>query len=295
MMDRRLQDIVAATGELPALPATTARLLALLDDTTVSADEVLEVIGHDAALTANLLKLCNSAYYGLRRQVGSVREALVMLGNHAVVSLAFATSMGDVLRGPLAAYRLERDALWRHALAVAVGASHLVDDGGDRRLRERAFTAGLVHDIGKLMLNTPLKAKLQQLPQSAGFDVLIRGEREILGFDHAEAGAALAEAWNFPGVLTDVIGGHHDLERAAAGSRAGSPAPASGPGLLPAVAAANLTASRAGIGAGTVCAGDEVWRDALDYLGFDPDAGAAVLARLPGDVRALAEVLGGRP
>ena len=204
--------------------------------------------------------------------------------------------MGDVLRGPLAAYRLERDALWRHALAVAVGASHLVEDAGDRQLRERAFTAGLVHDIGKLMLNTPLKSKLQQLPQSAGFDVLIRGEREILGFDHAEAGAALAVAWNFPGVLTDVIGGHHDLERAAAaGLRHGSPDAESGPRLLPAVAAANLTASLAGLGAGTVCAGDDAWRAALDRLGFDPDSGAAVLARLPGDVQALAEVLGGRP
>lgn len=295
-MDRRLQDIVAATGELPALPSTTARLLALLDDAEVGADDVLGVVGHDPALTANLLKLCNSAYYGLRRQVGTVREALVMLGNRTVVSLAFATSLGDVLRGPLAGYRLERDALWRHSLAVAVGAAHFVSAGGDRALRERAFTGGLVHDMGKLVLNAPLKAKLQQLPQSAGFDVLVRGEREILGFDHAEAGAALAVAWNFPAALALVIGSHHDLERAAASPGTGDGRAGADEGaLLSAVVAANLTASRAGIGAGTVCAADGDWRTALDRLGIDPAEGAAALARLPGDVQSLAEALGGRP
>jgi len=295
MMDRRLQDIVASTGELPALPATTARLLALLDDDTVGVGAVLDVIGNDPALTANLLKLSNSAYYGLRRQVGTVQEALVMLGNRTVVSLAFATSLGDVLRGPLAGYRLERDALWRHSLAVGVGAAQLVDAGGVRGLRERAFTAGLVHDVGKLILNAPLKAKLQQLPQSAGFDVLVRGERGILGFDHAEAGAALAAAWNFPAALAGVIGGHHDLARAAGGATGDceSEDPDTA-GLLRAVAAANLTASRAGFGAGTLCEGDIQWRAEMAALGIDDDEATAVLDRLPGDVAALSAALGGR-
>ncbi|MDA4679293.1 HDOD domain-containing protein, partial [Enterobacter asburiae] len=78
-------------------------------------------------------------------QVGTVHEALVLLGNRTVVQLAFATSLGDVLRGPLAAYRLERGELWRHSLAVAVAAAHLCGGGvADRARRERAFTAGLV-------------------------------------------------------------------------------------------------------------------------------------------------------
>lgn len=293
-MDRSLQDIVAGTGELPALPSTTARLLRLLDDDTVGVGAVLGVIGHDPALTANLLKLCNSAYYGLRRQVGTVQEALVMLGNRAVVSLAFATSLGDVLRGPLAGYRLERDALWRHSLAVAVGAAHLVEAGGARSLRERAFTAGLVHDIGKLILNAPLKAKLQQLPQTGGDDILVRGERGILGFDHAEAGAALAAAWNFPTALADVIGAHHDRTRAVNGTTAdGGPEDPEQAGLLRAVVAANLTASRGGFGAGTPGGDDARWLAELAALGIDSDEAAAVLGRLPGDVTALSDALGG--
>lgn len=286
-MDRRLQDIIEATGELPALPSTTARLLRLLDDESAAADAVLDVIGHDPSLTANLLKLANSAYYGLRRQVGTLREALVMLGNRTVVQLAFAASLGDVLRGPLAGYRLERDTLWRHSLAVAVGAAHLAGAAGDRALRERAFTGGLVHDIGKLVLNAPLKARLQQLPQTAGFDVLLRSEREILGFDHAEAGRALAVSWNFPAGLVAVIGHHHEpLAAVAAGG-------GDVPMLLRAVAAANLVASRAGFGAGAHCDDETAWLADLAALGVDPAEIEAVLARLPGDVGVLADAMRG--
>lgn len=288
-MERRLQDIVAATGELPALPSTTARLLKLLDDDTVGADEVLDIVGRDPALTANLLKLCNSAYYGLRRRVGTVREALVMLGNRAVVSLAFATSLGDVLQGPLAGYRLERDELWKHALAVGVGAAHILGNAGDRDRRERAFTCGLVHDIGKLLLNGPLKAKLQQLPPAGDFTVLVEGERAILGFDHAEAGAALAEAWNFPPALVAAIGAHHaSVGAAAAGLVDDADAP-----VLRAVQAANLVASRAGLGAGTRHEEDQ-WRAGLVALGVDEAAAVELQLRLSGDVSALCEALGGR-
>jgi putative nucleotidyltransferase with HDIG domain len=289
-MERRLQDIVAATGELPALPSTTARLLKLLDDDTVGADEVLDIIGRDPALTANLLKLCNSAYYGLRRRVGTVHEALVMLGNRAVVSLAFATSLGDVLRGPLAGYHLERDALWKHSLAVGIGAAHLLGNAGDRDRRERAFTGGLVHDIGKLVLNGPLKAKLQQLPPAGDFVVLLEGERAILGFDHAEAGAALADAWNFPPALANVIGAHHAAIGVGADA-AELPEGADAP-LLGAVQAANLVASRAGLGAGTRHDEDQ-WRAGLAWLGIDETEAVALQVRLPGDVSALCEALGG--
>ena len=295
-MERRLKDIVAATGELPALPSTTARLLRLLDDDLVDANEVLDVIGHDPALTANLLKLCNSAYYGLRRRVGTVHEALVLLGNRAVVSLAFATSLGDVMRGPLAGYRLERDALWRHSLAVGVAAAHLLGTAGDRERRERAFTGGLVHDIGKLVLNGPLKAKLQQLPPAGDFDVLLDGERAILGFDHAEAGAALAEAWNFPPSLAVVIRAHHPSSSAGGTTLDRRPElpPDTDRDLLRAVQAANLIGCRAGLGAGT-CHDDAGWLDGLAALGLAEAEAGAVLARLPGDVAALSGALGGRP
>jgi HD-like signal output (HDOD) protein len=236
-MGNSLQDLIASTNELAALPTTTVRLLELLDDTTVEANRVLAVIEKDPALTANLLKLCNSAYYGMRRQVGSVKESLVLLGNKTVVTLAFATSMGDVLRGRLSAYGLGKDEMWHHALATALGASHVMVALDEADLKERAFTAGLVHDIGKLLLNRPLKNQLQQLPPGIAGLELMMAERDILGFDHSEAGAALATAWNFPPLLAAGILYHH---RPAAAEDNSS--------LLRAVFAANLVAESLGIG-----------------------------------------------
>lgn len=304
-MDRRLREIIGETGRLPALPATTSRLLQLMDDDTAGADAVLEVVGRDPSLTANLLKLCNSAYYGLRREVGTLHEAVALLGNRTVVRLAFATSLGGVLRGPLAGYHLERDALWRHSLAVAAGAAHFCGILGAgtaaraadsparaRSRRERAFTAGLVHDIGKLVLDAPLRAHLQQLPPAAGPDALLRGERDILGFDHAEAGRALAESWNFPQELAGVIGRHHESRPATADRGLLAPAPAPGDEFLAAIAAADLAACHAGLGAGATC--DQAqWLEGMASLGVAPADADAVLARLGGDVAALGSALGG--
>jgi HD-like signal output (HDOD) protein len=185
---------------------------------------------------------------------------------------------------------------------VAVGAAHLAG-AGDRVSRERAFTAGLVHDIGKLVLNGPLKARLQQLPQTGSYDALRQGERELLGFDHTEAGQALAEAWNFPSSLAVVIGRHHDLQVDAEpgdqqnGDRNPTDQCEADPdttGLVRFVAAANLAASRAGHGAGSAC-DDDTWQAALAALGIDPAEAEAMVARIPVDVGALAGATEGRP
>lgn len=209
-MARDLASLVASTPELAAMPATSSRLLQLLEDPDAPVDQLVGIIEKDPGLTANLLKLSNSAYYGLRRSVGSVREALVLMGNRTVVTLAFAASMGRLLAVPVTAYRLSRGQLWRHALATGLLAARLAPAESDTALRNRIFTAGVVHDIGKLLLDKPLRETLEQLPPDLDYDRLVIAERKLLGFDHAEAGAALAEAWNFPEELVQVILRHHE-------------------------------------------------------------------------------------
>jgi putative nucleotidyltransferase with HDIG domain len=218
-MTSALRDIVANVGELAVLPATMVRLLSLLDDLTVDAERVLDVVGTDPSLTSNLLKLSNSAYYGTRRRIGSVKEALVLLGNRTVVTMAMAAGMGDVLRGQLSAYRMAKDQMWRHALAMALSSSRLALARGLSHQEERAFTAGLVHDIGKLLLNQPLLRQHGELPGALEGEELLAAERAVLGCDHCEAGALLAETWSFPPLLVEAIAGHHG--GAAAGDLAG--------------------------------------------------------------------------
>jgi putative nucleotidyltransferase with HDIG domain len=288
-MIQSLPDIIAGTSELRSLPATTLRLLGLLDDATVGADEVLDIIRTDPSLTANLLKLCNSAYFGVRRQVGSIRQALVLLGNQTVINLAFATSMGDILRGPLGGYHMERNALWHHALGTAMGAAHLASLQGDTAAPERAFTGGLVHDIGKLLLNGPLMQELVQLPPLADRTALLAAEVSILGFDHAMAGAALAEAWNFPTILVQLIATHHLPGPEAADWQ---DLPAEVRDLARAVGGANLVAGHCGFGGGSRGLTAAELDTALTPLGYDPAVVHDLAARLPQDLDNMLSVIG---
>ena len=282
-MNDSLARLIGRTPELKALPATTGQVLELMQDPAASAADVLDVIGKDPALTANLLKLANSAYFGVGRQIGTVRDALVLLGNRTVLNLAFATGMGPVLSGPLAAYRLDSRQLWRHSLAVGLAAARLVAaPASERWLREQAFTAGLVHDIGKMLLNGPLKDQIEPLPPEVQATALCAAERDLLGFDHAEAGAALAEAWNFPAGLVSVIARHHaplDAEGDAAH-------------LARAVAAADLLAARLGESGGSAPADDDLWTAELGRLGLGADAADEAAAGLVDELEAMIVLLG---
>ena len=293
-----LRDLIASTHELAALPGSVVRLLELLDDMTAGADRVLAIIERDPSLTANLLKLCNSAYYGVQRKIGSVREALILLGNKTVVTLAFASGMGDVLRGPLAGYGMAKDDLWRHALATAVGAGYLATRTHAEELRDRAFTAGLVHDIGKLLLNKLLVNHLEQIPQGAlgassapvlasrdltvvyTQEELTRAERRLLGYDHGEAGGALAAAWHFPEMLEQAIRHHHHLRVEGEHTE-----------LVRIVGAANFIAKGLGLDSGPMVALEAGTLDPLTDQGIPEDAIFHLLEKLTGTVNEMLGVL----
>jgi HD-like signal output (HDOD) protein len=281
-VQKSLHELIATTSELRSLPSTTLQLTALLDDDTVDAASVLAIIGKDPSLTSNLLKLANSAFYGLRRQVGTTREALIMLGNQTVVNLAFAASMGDVLRGPLAAYRLGRNEMWHHALGCALASASLIAlDKGGMESRERAFTCGLVHDIGKLIMNRPLQKELVQLPVEGTFNSLMAAEKQVLGFDHSEAGAALGESWNFPTYLVNVIRFHHRPDDAP-----------DDPELTRAVTAANLLVCQVGFAGGTGPLPEAAFGEEMSKLGYTPEEITPVMDKLPLDLENMLSMIG---
>ena len=226
-----LDDLVAQTEDLATLPETVVELLHLLQDPIVAAADVQKVIERDPALTANILKLANSAFYGAPREVPTVRQALVLLGNRSVATLGFATGMAPILRRDLVGYDLCRRRFWNHALISAAASSVAVTELGASDLCCEAFTAGLVHDLGMLIIDEYLAANHLVL-ESAGPVCGVRdAEREVLGFDHCQAGARLAETWGFPEILIEPIRLHHD-----AGTQSDAPV------AVRAVAAGNVMA-----------------------------------------------------
>ena len=204
-------------GDLPPFPPLAMRLaeVAGRDDTKV--EEVVELLRSDAALSADLLRRANSPAYGFAANIDTLQQALVVLGFDELrrIALVAATKgfAGPVLQAP------ELRACWRHSLAVALLAEELARGSGVSP--ERAYTAGVMHDIGRLALLTARPDDLAAIISEATFGpsiddtgYLLDREREKFGFDHTEAGSWLARRWDIPVDLQAAAGRHHDRPEA---------------------------------------------------------------------------------
>ena len=207
-----LQDLIAAAPGLSARPDSVVSLMEIIEDPVVGADKLVPIVDHDPGLSAGLLKLCNSPFYNFKRRIGSPREAMVLVGNLTFARLCFTLSLEPVMHRDLPGYDFDLDDLWQHCLVVAYGSAFLIKQMGLAELRDRAFTAGLLHDVGKLVIDQGLEPQDDVRPHKT---ISLDQERLVTGYDHAVAGAVLLEGWNFPDQLTEAIRWHH--EPAAAG------------------------------------------------------------------------------
>lgn len=215
MAQYTIEEILKNTTDLPSLPAAALMVMKEADSPTSSAHTIAEYLVQDQALTARVLRLSNSAFYGLSRQVTSAQESVVVLGTRTVRNLCLVAATYPWLSKPLAGYSLGPEALFSHAMAVAVGCQQIADVTGKIR-REDAFTAGLLHNIGKVALSVFLENKTQGLQvildrTNQTYDEV---ERMVFGVDHAEVGAVLAESWNLPKSLVQAIRYHHHPDQA---------------------------------------------------------------------------------
>ena len=204
--------LVSRLEELPPLPAVAARVLALADDERASALDLAQVIATDQALTAKLIRISNSAFYGFARRISSVREAVVVLGFRQVRQVALSTSLMNAFRlPPSVSDAFDIDLFWGHSVVVAVAAEAIA-----KRTRagrpEDAFTAGILHDVGRLVLCLLEPDEFREAVTLARDlrQPLDETERLVLGLSHAAVGRALAERWKFPAHLVDAIELHSE-------------------------------------------------------------------------------------
>lgn len=200
------------TAALLTLPSIATQIMRLTADPYTSAPELARVIRNDPALTTKVLKIVNSAFYGFHRQVDSIENAVMILGNDEVSNLAFTVAVAQML-GPLPADQGRQ--LWAHSLMVALLSQWL-----GRRLDladvESLYTAGLLHDLGKLVL---WQAGHAPVLDAASLTSLA-AEEQAIGFSHAEMGAYIAERWNLPETIVDSLLHHHLPAKAADRERA---------------------------------------------------------------------------
>jgi len=204
--------ISSLLGELPTLPVVVARVLEVVEDTHSSASDLVDIIQNDQAIASKVLKVANSAYYGLAKQVRSIGHAVVLLGFETVrnLSLGVGVFRSFLPYGLQQALDLER--FWEHTIATGVCARMLWHQL-KREDSEEVFLAGLIHDIGRL-------AFLSIQPKQYGVVLrkarragrpMVEAEQEEFGGTHAELGALLCGRWSFSPGLTDPVRFHHNL------------------------------------------------------------------------------------
>ncbi len=206
-----LEQLVASVDDIPALPSVTVQVIKLTEDPDSTVEDINRVINQDQGLTAKVLRLANSAYYGFPRRIRTVTEATVLLGFQTIKSLALAASVSEVLSREMQGYALQAGELWRHSQAVAISC-RMIAKAVKFRNQEEAYTAGLLHDIGKVILNQHLKEAYREVVQAieSNGTSFPEAEESILGFTHAQVGSRIAEKWNLPEALVEAIACHHE-------------------------------------------------------------------------------------
>jgi putative nucleotidyltransferase with HDIG domain len=210
----RIEEILSLVKHVPPFPKVAQRVSEMLDDPEVSAAALAEVIQYDEVITANVLRLCNASYFGLSRKVSSLDEALVIVGNNNLKEIMVTSSSASFYKGAAGeGYMLEQGELWKHSIAVGIMAKELVKYAKGVNPGS-AYTAGLLHDIGKRFLSSFVAEDFKEIMAKVVHDnsSFVEAEKELLGANHAELGGMIMSRWDFPKEIELAVLQHHDQD-----------------------------------------------------------------------------------
>jgi len=251
---------------IPTFPEILTKVMTVVDDPDASAYDVANVVSKDPSLVSAVLKVVNSPFYGMSREVSSVGQAVILLGFRTIRNLVLSTTLLQSFGGPSRNRQFNRKALWKHAIATGGAAKQLAVRA--KHDPEQAFHAGLMHDMGCVVLDQCFPEEFGQvLDYLAREDVsLSRAEMEVLGIDHAEIGRLVCQKWNFPKGITEAIGFHH------------KPGEAPGDGIGAClIHVGDKIAGRLGLDAGLGAEDDGIDVGALKKLGLEDPLPAEIL------------------
>ncbi len=253
----QVKEILASIDRLPPMPAVVQQILVTLQDPDFSFSQLLEKVRLDPGITAHVINMCNSPFYGLRQKVSSLQQAMVILGSNQLMEIILSGEMVGHFKKGQKGYRLARGQLWQHCMATALLAQVL----GERvKFADKAtlFTAALMHDVGKLVMSEYVAKEFEQIEQMVAMgQAFADAERQVLGLDHALLGGAVARKWNFPESIVTAIACHHAPERATQHRQ-----------LANLVALSNLMCLTLGVGAGAEGLASSVSPDLLKEVGL---------------------------
>ncbi len=235
-------DIKVEDKDLPSMPIVATKVMELLADPEATSQDLNRIIAADAAITAKILKICNSSFYGLSKEITSLTQAITHLGFNAIKSLVIVSSTKNVFKSS----GLAEKALWEHSIGCAVAANMLAREN-KFGYYEEYFIGGLLHDIGKVVLYKMFPEKYQEIMKSVYNDPeLCSVDTEICllnGFNHPAVGSLVIGKWKLSKVLNEAVENHHKLEN-------GSEVKLENDSYSNVISFANLVCRKLGIGRG---------------------------------------------
>ncbi|MCP3875786.1 MAG: HDOD domain-containing protein [Desulfobacteraceae bacterium] len=205
-----LQNLMKEIKKLKPIPAVANQLLTVVDNPDSSMEDIANVIQYDPAITASVLKTCNSAFFGLKNPAESIKDAVNMLGTDQVIELVLLKSGAKALSGSQKGYGMEGGDMWKYSVSSAVIAKQVAVKLSLKN-KNTIFTSALVKDIGKIILEVHVSdssKKIKDLVENKGFS-FGEAEKKVLGIDHAELGAMIAKMWKFSPRMIKIIRNHH--------------------------------------------------------------------------------------
>ncbi len=273
----QVRRIIARADSIPSFPASAARLTSLLTKDSANANDFEQVIKPDPGMTANLLRLVNSSYFGLGREIASVRQAVTFLGTKRLFEIVTSASFSQVIPERLPGYAIDARSYWMHSVAVAVIAERVAAQTSAHE-PDLTFTAALLHDVGKIVISQHVGR--EELPPEGPL-LSVENERAALGADHAEVGAEVARSWKLPAGAGAAARWHHDPEGAPPEQR----------GLVNLVHVANAVAHAIGFGADDAETSRPLSPAALEGLGFTQSDADELIALWANPALAMDEIL----
>ncbi len=200
------EKLISRAGDLKVLPFVARKMLDTIGKEMVSISDLGEIIEKDQTISARILKISNSPFYGLRQEVTSINQAILVLGLRTIRSLVLSVSTRAIYKK----FGITEQKIWEHSVGAAIAAK-IVSDGFGDELVDVAFTGGLMHDLGKVVMNNETPEAFAEVMMRTYNEDLdsITAETDVYGYDHSEVGAKVAGKWGLSNVLIEIIEKNH--------------------------------------------------------------------------------------
>ena len=213
---QRIEAVISNLNQLPSIPEVASKIITMVNDPDVSFKKVADEISKDQAMTTNVLKLCNSAYFSKGKEITSIERAIVTMGLKEVKDIVILLVTKPVLDKPIIGYDLGKGDLWLQGLVVATLSKKIAYNKKRKDIADIVFTGGLIHNVGKVVLALFVQNTYKEIIQLVEKNNITfnEGEKEVMGFDHHQVGERILDKWKFPPVLKAIVRYYHEPQNA---------------------------------------------------------------------------------